>query len=557
MDPLQRECRSSLSRSTFGSSQTTIGLGTVSGRAILALGELAVRGMERFVLPQSFFALYQPLASRSTMSLSRISTSYPSSASGESSSTILGPGHLSGKAIKALGLLTLETVDEIWLRRRLEEIIVFFPHGRAVAFTADDGKTMYDNILELSWPLVYSSAIRTTAISFIIAQIAAEEVGQLVRALKEWKLLDLIGFLRHLIQTTVYLMKATSNPTKTGKNIFPWPKLWDAVTAQPQDHQAPIPLFKALAIFLFQLSLASETAHQAARVVCPFLIEHLGNPRHTSVPVAEYLSILVQFDRNPSDDIPLLGFEPRVRRNVWKQLARLPEPMLIRKQWVAQRRLQIDRLLSASRVDDKERFSICCDLVELCGHDLDHIDVGLNTWAFKWILMYIARSGEFWDVLIDVLICGDSEGRKTVLDNALYQLLPNIFLGTPETQLLTYFTNACKHFAVLDAELDEEVEPSAVFFRFLLKAARHNSLRQALDQGSLIKVLIRHGATVTGFKLKYPYFLDTDESPEVRLCWEIINLPWQSTDEVAKSPVTQSIPECSTPGGHVSHNIPS
>lgn len=145
------ESFSSLSRTTSGSSQTTIGIGTISGRAILALGEFAVRGIERFSHHQPLFALYEPLASRSTASLSRVAASDNSSSTGESSSTVHGPGHLSGKAIKALGTLTLETIDDIWLRRRLADIRVFFPHGKFITFTGDDGKILYENILELSW----------------------------------------------------------------------------------------------------------------------------------------------------------------------------------------------------------------------------------------------------------------------------------------------------------------------------------------------------------------------------------------------------------------------
>lgn len=67
-----------------------------------------------------------------------------------SSSTVPGPGALSGKAIKALGKLTLRGLDEIQLRLRLNKLRPFFPHGNRVFWEPDDGEEMYEELLDLS-----------------------------------------------------------------------------------------------------------------------------------------------------------------------------------------------------------------------------------------------------------------------------------------------------------------------------------------------------------------------------------------------------------------------
>lgn len=143
------------------------------------------------------------------------------------------------------------------------------------------------------------------------------------------------------------------------KKVFPWNGLWDIINTRPSEGC----FYKGFAAFLFQLSLANEIACQAARNVCPFLIENLGSlgSSHT-----DYLDILVQSDWYPPHDIPLLKFDPRERMNIWKQLTRLPEPMLIRQQWIDQRRLHIDQLLNDPNIKHDQRYSICSDLVELC-----------------------------------------------------------------------------------------------------------------------------------------------------------------------------------------------
>jgi hypothetical protein len=210
---------------TTGSSQTTIGLGTYSGRAILALGELVVRGMDRFpghrrsTTSLAFYAL----SSRSTLSISNMSSPSNLSAGTESSSsTTPGPGELSGKVIKALGTRTLEIVDDIWLRRRLNEISPFFPHGRRIHATVDDGEMLYNNILELARqalnsvsslktiytsfrPGLYSDAVQLLALGYLVIQINAREVTQFIRALRSWDSEDAARLLLRVAERVEWL----------------------------------------------------------------------------------------------------------------------------------------------------------------------------------------------------------------------------------------------------------------------------------------------------------------------------------------------------------------
>lgn len=76
---------------------------------------------------------------------SLISDSRPSS-----TSTILGPGAIAGKAIKSLGEFTLRGVDRIIIYTRLRSALAKFPHNDAQAEKIKGIDAIYDTILELS-----------------------------------------------------------------------------------------------------------------------------------------------------------------------------------------------------------------------------------------------------------------------------------------------------------------------------------------------------------------------------------------------------------------------
>lgn len=64
-------------------------------------------------------------------------------------STIPGPGALGGKAIKALGKLTIRGIDRVIINARLRSITAKFPHSNEQASGIKGIREMYNVILEL------------------------------------------------------------------------------------------------------------------------------------------------------------------------------------------------------------------------------------------------------------------------------------------------------------------------------------------------------------------------------------------------------------------------
>lgn len=130
------------------SSQTTIGLGTVSGRLIFALGEIVIRGIERIsTAPQSI----SDSESTSIVSSSHPQTSLPSQ-SGESqytiisSSTVPGLGEVSGRAIKALGAIAIRGMDNIDTTIRQGLAAIFTRRVNMDSFVSGEESEIIDDI---------------------------------------------------------------------------------------------------------------------------------------------------------------------------------------------------------------------------------------------------------------------------------------------------------------------------------------------------------------------------------------------------------------------------
>jgi hypothetical protein len=66
------------------------------------------------------------------------------------SSTVPGLGSLSGKAIKALGNLTLRGIDRVIISAQVNSILSKFPHTDDQVAEIKDIDDIYDRILELS-----------------------------------------------------------------------------------------------------------------------------------------------------------------------------------------------------------------------------------------------------------------------------------------------------------------------------------------------------------------------------------------------------------------------
>ncbi|KAJ6453373.1 hypothetical protein C8R45DRAFT_1083102 [Mycena sanguinolenta] len=126
-------------------------------------------------------------------------TSTYETSSGSSSSTVPGPGALSGKAIKALGGLTLRGIDHLVIRRQLSVIANHFPLPDVKAALVKHPDEIYANALEFSRQGLYREEINRRALRLLLGQIGMGETQYLVRALSRWNRIELRLFLSEIL----------------------------------------------------------------------------------------------------------------------------------------------------------------------------------------------------------------------------------------------------------------------------------------------------------------------------------------------------------------------
>ncbi|KAF8194409.1 hypothetical protein K438DRAFT_2017472 [Mycena galopus ATCC 62051] len=122
-------------------------------------------------------------------------------------STIWGPGTLSGRALLALGEVTIRGINSLVIRRRLATI-------RLRAPTLN--KSMCDDLLELSRPGLYSASIGKEAHRLVLSQICAEsQYSMLVLAVCDWSKDEARLIILALIQSSLGFLSA-----KRGEEIY-------------------------------------------------------------------------------------------------------------------------------------------------------------------------------------------------------------------------------------------------------------------------------------------------------------------------------------------------
>ncbi|KAJ7436891.1 hypothetical protein B0H11DRAFT_2108939 [Mycena galericulata] len=130
----------------------------------------------------------------SVYSQSAASSTYETT-SGSSSSTVPGPGALSGKAIKALGRVTIRGIDHFVIIRQLSVIAHHFPLPDEKAMFTKHIREIYAHVLEFSRRGLYRQEINRKAHTLLLGQIGMGETQFLVRALSRWDRLELRLFL--------------------------------------------------------------------------------------------------------------------------------------------------------------------------------------------------------------------------------------------------------------------------------------------------------------------------------------------------------------------------
>ncbi|KAJ7133168.1 hypothetical protein C8R44DRAFT_772000 [Mycena epipterygia] len=121
------------------------------------------------------------------------------STSGSSSSTVPGPGALSGKAIKALGRVTIRGIDHFVILRQLSIIAHHFPLPDEKAAEVTKIEDVYAHALEFSRQGLYRQEINKKALRLLLGQIGMGETQFLIRALCRWDGLELRLFLSEIL----------------------------------------------------------------------------------------------------------------------------------------------------------------------------------------------------------------------------------------------------------------------------------------------------------------------------------------------------------------------
>ncbi|KAF9458494.1 hypothetical protein BDZ94DRAFT_1270583 [Collybia nuda] len=185
----------------------------------------------------------------SSVSLVSSSLSTQCTTSGSSSSTIPGPGAITGKAVKALGKATLRGFDRIIIARHLATITRIFPHTDEEGARIRNIEGIYDDLLEFSRPGMYSVEIRHKALGYILGQIGMNETRCLISALSRWHAAELhILLWKILIQITPLW-----NPSL--KLVFSSPLFKSYTKTQPWSQVSLVPLI----LFFSKLIRSSHT----------------------------------------------------------------------------------------------------------------------------------------------------------------------------------------------------------------------------------------------------------------------------------------------------------
>ncbi|KAF7296847.1 hypothetical protein MIND_00916000 [Mycena indigotica] len=121
------------------------------------------------------------------------------SSDAQSSSTVPGPGELSGKAIMALGRATIRGIDHFVIMRQLAVIAGQFPLRGAAGEREEEVREMFVDLLEFSRPGLYREEVNKKALRLLLAQIATGETALLIRVLSQWDKLELKLFLAEVL----------------------------------------------------------------------------------------------------------------------------------------------------------------------------------------------------------------------------------------------------------------------------------------------------------------------------------------------------------------------
>ncbi|KAJ7115270.1 hypothetical protein C8R44DRAFT_794364 [Mycena epipterygia] len=123
-----------------------------------------------------------------------------------SSSTQWGPGALAGKAILAMGKAVVRSAEHLIILRRMSAIKAATPCSDDSSAQFGSLETMFDDLLELSRPMLYPEAIRIQAMQIIMAQIAGKQTLHLRDSISRWEIEhdELVAFLSEIVGVALF-----------------------------------------------------------------------------------------------------------------------------------------------------------------------------------------------------------------------------------------------------------------------------------------------------------------------------------------------------------------
>ncbi|KAJ7354121.1 hypothetical protein DFH08DRAFT_933776 [Mycena albidolilacea] len=148
-----------------------------------------------------------------------------------SSSTHWGPGAMAGKAILAMGKAVVRSAEYLIISRRLSSIKVALPCSDYEIAQQQRFGAMFDDLLEISRPLLYPETFRKKAMQLIMAQIASKNTYFLRCSLSTWEIERdvLVAFLSEIIGVVLFSKRGFPNErlvrtytTALPRDCHPW-----------------------------------------------------------------------------------------------------------------------------------------------------------------------------------------------------------------------------------------------------------------------------------------------------------------------------------------------
>ncbi|KAI3622678.1 hypothetical protein WG66_015838 [Moniliophthora roreri] len=323
-----------------------------------------------------------------------------------------GPGAVSGHYIKALGELTLKGFEGFVVYRRLLNIKKRFPHSDEEIVPHG----MYDGLLELCRPGLYSRQLRRQALRILITQIARRETAQLLKRLIRWPLEQLRAVLVEFTSCLHDQWQDVSHPQPTYRDLV---RIYISVTRDSEPH--PI-----LPFLDFLLCIAQVSVECLESVLIPFASFHT-----LAMTYHHPLAVLYEQGAHRAQQLSLssatIAYSPLLRRNVWRDLGVTN---------TARRLHYIYQKKERFGFHDNELFDACVDALDFsCSVQ----DLHVSTQALNFVALILAWSPHpsALDILAQALSLFSFADQVHVLSE-LIQRLERDDIDVYETESLLY-----------------------------------------------------------------------------------------------------------------------